>query len=103
MTKDRSHADKAVEYFNHNYNCAQSIFACYAAEFGIDERLALKLGTNSVMTCQKRKTCSGSEKKICFEQPVRRWSEVRLLSWTICYDNCYYKLENTEDYFGFLL
>lgn len=57
MTKDRSHADKAVEYFNHNYNCAQSIFASYAAEFGIDERLALKLGTNFGGGARKGELC----------------------------------------------
>jgi len=38
------HADKANEYFSNNFNCAQSIFTTYAQEYGIDEKLALKLG-----------------------------------------------------------
>ena len=40
-----SHADKAVEYYCHNFNCSQGIFTTYAVENGLDEKLALKLGT----------------------------------------------------------
>ena len=40
-----SHADKAVEYFSHNFNCSQGVFTAFAVENDIDEKLALKLGT----------------------------------------------------------
>lgn len=40
------HVEKAVEYFNNNFNCSQSVFATFATELGIDEKLALRLGTN---------------------------------------------------------
>ena len=40
------HADKAVEYFNNNFNCSQGVFTAFATELGIDEKLALRLGTN---------------------------------------------------------
>ena len=35
----------AIEYFSHNFNCSQSVFATYAVEYGLDEKLALKLAT----------------------------------------------------------
>ena len=41
-----SHADKAVEYFSHNFNCSQGVFTTFAVENGIDEKLALKLATS---------------------------------------------------------
>lgn len=41
-----SHADKAVEYYNSNFNCSQGVFSAFATELGIDERLALRIGTN---------------------------------------------------------
>ena len=41
-----SHADKAVEYYNNNFNCSQGVFAAFATEMGIDEKLALRIGTN---------------------------------------------------------
>ncbi len=37
--------EKAVEYFSHNFNCAQSVFAAYAVEHGVDEKFALALAT----------------------------------------------------------
>ena len=37
--------DKAVEYFNKDFNCAQSIFTTFSMELGIEEETALKLGT----------------------------------------------------------
>ena len=46
MNRDISHAQKAVEYFCNNFNCSQSVFATFATEYGIDEELALKLGTD---------------------------------------------------------
>ena len=40
------HADKAAEYFSHNFNCSQAVFTTFATENGFDEKLALKLATN---------------------------------------------------------
>lgn len=39
------HIEKAFTYFGNNFNCAQSVFAAFAPDFGIDEELALKLAT----------------------------------------------------------
>ncbi len=41
-----NHAEKAVEYYNNNFNCSQGVFTAFATELGIDEKLALRLGTN---------------------------------------------------------
>lgn len=41
-----SHAEKAKELFENGYNCAQSVFATYAPEFGIDFNTALKLSSS---------------------------------------------------------
>ncbi|MDO4978510.1 MAG: C-GCAxxG-C-C family protein [Eubacteriales bacterium] len=40
------HAEKAVEYYNNNFNCSQGVFTAFATEQGIDEKLALRLGTS---------------------------------------------------------
>jgi C_GCAxxG_C_C family probable redox protein len=37
--------DLAVNYHEQGYSCAQSVLAAYAGDFGLDERLALKLAT----------------------------------------------------------
>lgn len=42
MTK----AEKALLLFANNFNCSQAVFAAFAPDFGIDEELALKLGTS---------------------------------------------------------
>ena len=34
-----NHADKAVEYFNNNFNCSQGVFTSFATELGMDESL----------------------------------------------------------------
>lgn len=44
--REKSHVEKAVEYYNHNFNCSQGVFTSFATEMGIDEKLALKLATN---------------------------------------------------------
>lgn len=41
-----THAEKAVEYYGNNFNCSQAVFTTFATEMGIDEKLALRLGTN---------------------------------------------------------
>lgn len=37
---------KALELFSNNFNCSQAVFTAFAPDFGIDEELALKLGTS---------------------------------------------------------
>ena len=39
-------SDKALELFSNNFNCSQAVFAAFAPDFGIDEKLALMLGTS---------------------------------------------------------
>lgn len=41
-----SKTDKALSLFSNNFNCSQAVFTAFAADFGIDEELALKLGTS---------------------------------------------------------
>lgn len=41
-----NHVEKAVEYYNSNFNCSQGVFTAFATELGIEEKLALRLGTN---------------------------------------------------------
>lgn len=38
--------EKALGLFANNFNCSQAVLAAFAADFGIDEELALKLGTS---------------------------------------------------------
>lgn len=42
MTK----TEKALELFSNNFNCSQAVFTAFAKDFGIDEKLALMLGTS---------------------------------------------------------
>lgn len=39
-------SDKALELFSNNFNCSQSVLTAFAPDFGIDEKLALMLGTS---------------------------------------------------------
>lgn len=41
MTK----AEKATELFANNFNCSQAVLTAFAPDFGLDEKLALMLGT----------------------------------------------------------
>ena len=41
-----NHVEKAVEYYNNNFNCSQGVFTSFATEMGMDEKLALRLATN---------------------------------------------------------
>lgn len=41
MTK----AEKALELFSNNFNCSQAVPTAFAPDFGLDEKLALMLGT----------------------------------------------------------
>lgn len=38
--------DKALELFTNNFNCSQAVLTAFAPDFGLDEKLALKLGTS---------------------------------------------------------
>lgn len=40
------YSEKAVEYFEAGYNCAQSVFLTFSSRFGIDETTALKLSSS---------------------------------------------------------
>ncbi len=37
--------DLALRYFNQGYSCAQSVFASFAPELGLEEKLALRLSS----------------------------------------------------------
>lgn len=38
--------DKALELFSNNFNCSQAVLTAFAPDFGLDEKLALKIGTS---------------------------------------------------------
>ena len=40
-----NYVDKAENYFSNGFNCCQSVFATFAADYGLTEELALKLAT----------------------------------------------------------
>ena len=54
---DNGHAKKAVDYYCSNFNCTQGVFTAYAVEYGIDEKLALKLATNFGGGARKGEMC----------------------------------------------
>ena len=54
---ENKHAEKAVDYYGHNFNCSQGVFTAYAIEQGIDEKLALKLATNFGGGARKGEMC----------------------------------------------
>ncbi len=39
------HIELALKYFNEGYNCAQSVFAAFHEEMGIDEKTAFKMSS----------------------------------------------------------
>lgn len=41
MTK----AERALELYGSNFNCSQAVLTAFAADFGLDEQLTLKIGT----------------------------------------------------------
>ena len=41
-----NHKEKAVDYYNHNFNCSQGVFTAFATEMGMNEKLALRIATN---------------------------------------------------------
>lgn len=52
-----SHKEKAVDYYNNNFNCSQGVFTAFATEMGIDEKLALKIATNFGGGARKGELC----------------------------------------------
>ena len=49
--------EKAVDYYMNNFNCSQGVFATYATEAGMDEKLALKIATNFGGGARKGELC----------------------------------------------
>ena len=45
METNLSKEELAAQYHERGYGCAQAVLASYAGDFGLDERLALKLAT----------------------------------------------------------
>ena len=41
-----NHVEKAIGFYNNNFNCSQGVFTAYAIEMGLDEKTALMLATN---------------------------------------------------------
>lgn len=41
-----SKAERALELFSNNFNCSQAVLTAFAPDFGLDEKLALMLGTS---------------------------------------------------------
>lgn len=41
-----NHVEKALEYYNNNFNCSQGVFTAFSTEMGMDEKTALKVATN---------------------------------------------------------
>ena len=39
------HEERALKYFSDGYNCAQSVFAAFSEEMGMDEKTALRLSS----------------------------------------------------------
>ncbi len=53
----KSKGQIATEYFENNFNCAQSVFTAFALEEGIPEELALKIATQFGGGCRKGEVC----------------------------------------------
>ena len=51
------HKEKAVAYYKQKFNCSQGIFAADAVEHGVEEALALRLGTNFGGGARKGELC----------------------------------------------
>lgn len=52
-----NHVDKAEQYFNNNFNCSQAVFTAFATELGLEEELALKIGTQFGGGARKGEMC----------------------------------------------
>lgn len=57
MSNAADRIEKAVDYYMHNFNCSQGVFTVYAAEAGMDEKLALKIATNFGGGARKGEMC----------------------------------------------
>ena len=74
--------EKAVEYYNNNFNCSQGVFTAFATEMGMDEKLALKLATNFGGGERKGELCGAVAGALmvlglrcghCFHPRKKRW------------------------------
>lgn len=52
-----SKAEKAVNYFNGGFLCSQAVFAAYAEEIGVPEKLALKIAASFGSGMCKAEVC----------------------------------------------
>ena len=52
-----THKEKAVWYYEHNFNCSQGVFTAFATELGMDEKQALMLSTNFGGGARKGEMC----------------------------------------------
>ncbi len=49
--------EKAVTYFDNGFCCSQAVFTTFATEYGIDEKLALKIATQFGGGARKGEMC----------------------------------------------
>jgi len=57
MTTMTDRMKKAEQYFAGNFNCSQSVLATFAPELGLDEEMALKIGTQFGGGSRKGEVC----------------------------------------------
>lgn len=51
------HVEKSLKLFESKFNCAQSVFASFSEELGLDEKQALKIGGCFGSGMRKGKVC----------------------------------------------
>lgn len=52
-----THKEKAAWYFEHKFNCSQSVFTAFAEDLGISEKQALMISTNFGGGARKGELC----------------------------------------------
>lgn len=52
-----NYVEKAVNYYSNNFNCSQAVFTTFATELGVEEELALKIGTQFGGGARKGEMC----------------------------------------------
>lgn len=56
-TECANKVEKAVQYYENNFNCSQAVFTTFATEEGIPEELALKIATQFGGGSRKGEVC----------------------------------------------
>ena len=46
IEQEKTHAQRAMDYFKEGYNCAQSVFLAFSQEYGMDFEMALKMSSS---------------------------------------------------------